>query len=158
MEIVLLAQVALGAMLAQVARVVTLVMVERALEAVVAVVALVTVMDSRVVAWESSAKAQMARAELTRVALGMLAQEVMAKAALEEQMADLSMAAYMAVAVHLVAAMALCVSFIHLVARPALSLQQTQEIYKWNFLFALKTVSRLSIQFLVIIFAMHFLM
>jgi hypothetical protein len=72
----------------------------------------------------------MALAELTQAALGMLALEVMAKAALEEKMVDLSKAAYMAVAAHLVAVMALCVSFIHLVARLAPSHQQTQEIYK----------------------------
>jgi hypothetical protein len=37
------------------------------------------------------------------------------------------------------------------------SLQQIQVIYKWNFIFVLLMVNRLSIQFLVIIFVKHFL-
>jgi hypothetical protein len=54
------------------------------------------------------------------------------------------------------AALALCGLFTP--AQLASSHQQIQEIYKWNFTFVFKTVSLLSIQFLVTISAKHFLM
>jgi hypothetical protein len=50
----------------------------------------------------------------------------------------------------------LCVLFIPVIL--AHSPQQTQEIYKWNSLFAFKMVNRSSIQFLATISVKHFLM